>query len=272
MASDSHNTRLGGVKQELQDLKKDVNSLLADFKASIDTKFDVISNRLNAIEENFQRHVNDIITKELNESVVSIKDSITDALKEENFRLQQKVQHLENKLSDIEIVEYKLEQYTRRNNIEIQGIPSTVHDNLLEDKVIDIFSQLNITISKSDIEDCHRLGKANPENTIVRFVNRKFCNDKLEKKKKLMSINKMELGFKPDVALYISENLTPFNQRLAWQCRELKRARLIHSCWSSKGVVKIRRTMNERALSIDSEKDLTMLYPDFVFKGRDGSK
>ena len=270
MASDSNNTRLGGVKQELQDLKKDLSLSLADFKASIDTKFDVINNRLNAIEENFQRHVNDIITKELNESVMSIKDSITDALKEENFRLQQKVQHLEKKLSDIETVENQLEQYTRRNKIEIQGIPSSVHDSLLEDKVIDIFSQLNIAILKSDIEDCHRLGKANPKNTIVRFVNRKFCNDALEKKKQL-SLNKTELGFKPDVALYISENLTPFNQRLPWQCRELKRGRLIHGCWSSKGVVKIRRIMNERALSIDSEKDLTVLYPDFVLKGRDGS-
>ena len=153
MASDSHNTRIGCVKQELQDLKKDVNSSLADFRAFIDTEFDVISNRLNTIEENFQGHVNDIITKELNESVMSIKNSITDALKEENFRLRQKVQHLESKLSDIEIAENKLEQYTRRNNIEIQGIPSTVHDNLLEDKTIDIFSQLNITISKSDIKD-----------------------------------------------------------------------------------------------------------------------
>ena len=82
MASDSHNTRLRGAKQELQNLKKDVNSSLADFKASIDTKFDVISNCLNAIEENFQKHVNDIITKKLNESVMSIKDSIIDALKE----------------------------------------------------------------------------------------------------------------------------------------------------------------------------------------------
>ena len=82
MASDSHNTRLRGVKQELQNLKKDVNSSLADFKASIDTKFDVISNCLNAIEENFQRHVNDIITKKLNERVMSIKDSIIDALQE----------------------------------------------------------------------------------------------------------------------------------------------------------------------------------------------
>ena len=139
MASDSHNTRLEGMKQELQDLKKDINLSLADFKASIDKKFDVISNILNATEENFQRNVNDIITKELNESVMSIKDSIINALKEETFRLQQKVQHLENKLSDIEIAENKREQYMGRNNIEIQGIASTVHDNLLEDKVIDIF-------------------------------------------------------------------------------------------------------------------------------------
>ena len=176
MASDSYNTRLRGANQELQGLKKDVNSSLADFKASIDTKFYVISNRLNVIEENFQRNVNDIITKELNESVMSIRDSIIDALKEKYFRLQQKVRHLEKKLSDIEIAENKLEQHTRRIKIEIQGISSTVNDNLLEDKVIDIFSQLNIIISKSDIEDCHNLGKTNLKNTIVRFVNRKFCN------------------------------------------------------------------------------------------------
>ena len=82
MASDAHNTRLRGVKKELQDLKKDVSSSLAEFKASIDIKFDVISNGLNAIEENFQRHVNDIIAKELNEKVISVKDSIIEALKE----------------------------------------------------------------------------------------------------------------------------------------------------------------------------------------------
>ena len=93
----------------MQDLKKDVSSSLVDFKASIDTKSDVISNRLNAIEKNFQRYVKGIITKELNEIVMSIKDSIIDALKEKNFRLQQKVQHLEKKLSDIEIAENKLE-------------------------------------------------------------------------------------------------------------------------------------------------------------------
>ena len=68
---------------------------------------------------------------------------------------------------------------SKRNNLEIHGIPAEVKDNQLEEKVIDIFSQLNISLSKSDIEDCHRLGKSN---TIVRSVNQKFCEDVLEKK------------------------------------------------------------------------------------------
>ena len=94
----------------------------------------------------------------------------------------------------------------------------------------------------------------------------------MEKNKNITSLNKTKFGFKPYVALYISENLTPFNQYLAGQCRDLKRARLIHSSWSLKGVVKIRRTMNECTLSIDSKKDLTVIYHDFVFKGRGRSK
>ena len=79
----------------MQDLKKDVKSSLADFNASIETKFDVITYHLTTTEENFRRHVNDITTKELKEKVMSIKQSIIDTLKEENFRLYQKVQHLQ---------------------------------------------------------------------------------------------------------------------------------------------------------------------------------
>ena len=67
--------------------------------------------------------------------------------------------------------------------MEIYGIPSSVYDNLLEDKVIDIFSQLNIIISKSDTEDFHRLGKANPKNnsTICQSKVLRQCIGKEEK-------------------------------------------------------------------------------------------
>ena len=87
-----------------------------------------------------------------------------------------------------------------------------------------------------------------------------------------MALHKLDskrLGFKP-VKTYFSENLTPTNQLLAWKCRELKRAPMIHSTWSARGVIRIRirRTANESALSIKIDNDLKSLYPDFVFRDR----
>ena len=68
----------------------------------------------------------------MNESVMSIKDTIIDALKEDNAQLRNKVELLEKKLTEVEISCNKLEQYTERNDIEIQGIPPQIHDEKLE--------------------------------------------------------------------------------------------------------------------------------------------
>ena len=103
--------------------------------------------------------------------------------------------------------------------------------------------EVHIVATKSDIEDCHRLGENG--STILRFVNRKFCNVILEKKKLLKNIDKSKLSFANDTKIYVSENLTPYNQHLAWKCRELKRAKKIQKVWIMKGVIKIRRSPNE---------------------------
>ena len=78
----------------------------------------------------------------------------------------------------------KQDQYSRRNNLDIQGIPDSVSDDQLKEKVIEIFYQINAKIDKFDIEDCHRMGKSK-KTTIVRFVNRKNCKAILEKKVEL---------------------------------------------------------------------------------------
>ena len=64
----------------------------------------------------------------------------------------------------------------------------------------------------------------------------------------------------------VSENLTPYNQRLAWKCRELKIAKKIHKVWSMKGVIKIRRSPSERPYSIYNDDDIRYLFSDFIFK------
>ena len=258
----AENTRMGSIKQEILDPKNEFTSIITCFKDEMHQKFESMNNRLNTMGN----CIKSIISDQVNESIMQVKNSLIETLKEDNLKMQRKVETLEEQLAENDAYINKLDQYNRRNNIGIQGIPSSVSDDALEGKVIDIFKCLNISIQNTDIEGCHRLGKANPRNTIVRLVNRKFCYEALERKGNLKNVNNHGLGFEPSTKLFISENLTPLNQQLAWMCRELKRAGRIHGCWSSKGVVRLRCTMNERGISITNLLQIRDMYPDFAFK------
>ena len=69
--TESHNTRLGGIKQDIQDFKSDFNSLLSSLKNKIQSKFENINTTLNQIESNLENS----ITEQVNESILSVKDS-----------------------------------------------------------------------------------------------------------------------------------------------------------------------------------------------------
>lgn len=77
---------------------------------------------------------------------MSVKNTIIHVLKEENLKFQNKVKKLENQLLELDQKNNSLDQYTRSNNLEIQGIVANVADEKLEEKVIDIFSFLGIQV------------------------------------------------------------------------------------------------------------------------------
>ena len=132
--------------------------MLSSLKNEIQSIFENKNTRLNQIESNLESN----ITEQVKESILSVKDSIITALRDDNKMLQAKVKILEKKLAESEKSFNRLDQYNRRNNLEIQGIPSTVDDNVLEDKVMEIFKCLKIPLAKSHTEDCHRTGQIKP--------------------------------------------------------------------------------------------------------------
>ena len=84
MSSDgNHMTRLEGVKQEMQDLEAGFESLVNDTKYTINSKFNNINDQLKDTKENFTKSLHDIVP----ESISKVKDSIIEALREENFKL-----------------------------------------------------------------------------------------------------------------------------------------------------------------------------------------
>ena len=169
------------MKQELHDFKNEFSTQLSDLSHSLNEKFDSLYKLLGESEGKIKANINDIVT----ESLMSVKDSIIEALKAENLKLKSRVDSLEQKIIELDVSRHKLDQYTRRNNIKIQGIPATVSDDHLEHKMLNICKSMNLPVENSDIEGCHRIGKSDPKTTIVRFVNRKFCNLILDKKYEL---------------------------------------------------------------------------------------
>ena len=85
-----HTTRLGGTKQEIQDLKSGFEYLINQIKVNIDVKFSEINVQLEDIKETFASTVNDTVT----ESILNVKDSIIETFREENIKLQKNVETL----------------------------------------------------------------------------------------------------------------------------------------------------------------------------------
>ena len=78
----------------------------------------------------------------------------------------------------MEIKNNSLKEYARRNNLEIEEIPTSISDDELEKTAVAILNSTNVNLDSSDVEDCHRIGRYNngkPKKTFTRIANRKFC-------------------------------------------------------------------------------------------------
>ena len=177
----------------------------------------IISSLRSLFDQNF---------KELRSEVNDLKDVIIKELIEENKKLRESNTKLKDKVVELEGEVNELNQYGRRNNLEISGIPEDIKIDKLEEKAIEILGHVNVKIESRDIEGCHRLGKLKknsaPRKTIIRFVNRKNCLQALINRKSLRSMKSadMELG---NEKIYFNENLTPVNSRLFYLCRKLRK-------------------------------------------------
>ena len=164
--------------------------------------------------------------------------------------LFQKIEELENnnkilfnKMYDVEVKSNSNDQYSRRNNFEIAGIPDNITQDKLEVTVSKILDKLNIKVGWNDFQACHRLKNHSwsngPAKTIVRFVNRKHTILALSKKKTAKDIDISDIvGVSNNI--YIGENLCPAYRQIYDAAYKLLKRGIIKHLWSYKGIVHIR--------------------------------
>ena len=153
----------------------------------------------------------------MKDEFLNMKGVIIKRLQEELLR--SRCNKIENKVVSLEQSVNQVEQYGRRNNIVIAGIPDDITDDKLEDAVTSIMEDADVFIQNGDIEACHRIGKpdkkALSKKIIARFVNRKCCKKALINRKKLDNINsEMKYNFSKNNKIFINENLTRTNESI----------------------------------------------------------
>ena len=129
------------------------------------------------------------------------------------------------------------EQYPRRENLIISGIPACVSQKELQSTVINIVRELDLAIGPGDISACHRLGRGRngyPARVIVRFVNRQIVEFCLTNKKRLSELRgalRMNLRF--------YESLCSKNEETLRLCNSLQENDQIKYYFIRNGFVKI---------------------------------
>ena len=170
----------------------------------------------------------------LKDEVISLKDVITRNLQEENAKLRSRFEVLENKFNH-------LEEYGRRCNIELSEITDSIGGNKLECSVIKVMKAIDIEVDDRDIETCHS-------------------------KQKLASVNTSAAGLGNSTKLFIRENLTDYNNKLAFKCGKLKSASLVHSTFTRDGVVHIMKSDHSKYEKNTHMSKVVKLFPDFEFR------
>ena len=76
---------------------------------------------------------------------------------------------------------------SRRECVEITGIPRDIPHVILEDAVIKSLNTIDVNLIKNDLVACHRL--ANSNRNIIKVLNRKHAEQILNNKSKLKGMN-----------------------------------------------------------------------------------
>ena len=91
--------------QEFLDHKNEVGAFNSNLKDEIQQKFETINNRVNTMENSIKT----ILSFQVSESIMKVKDSVIDALQDDNLKMQKEVEILEEKLSENKLCVIKLD-------------------------------------------------------------------------------------------------------------------------------------------------------------------
>ena len=185
---------------------------------------------LQKTEENMGAHIATLTAeiKEINNHLNKLEADVA-VTKNVNTRLV-------DQLVDTERQCWANAQYSRRECLEVVGIPTSVKD-ALEDKVLNVFREIGVEIGQRDIQACHRVESSR---TIVKFSNRKDCLQILKVKRQLKDLDCALFNFPDGTKIFVNESLCPYYKGLWNKCKAVKNKNKLYQFYTINGIIRVK--------------------------------
>ena len=158
-----------------------------------------------------------------------------------------------------------LEQYTRKNSLEIHGIPEETYETT-EEVVLKLANALNVPVNPQDIEISHKLGRKGAKPIIVKFISHKVKTNLYKARTKLKNVSFSSLFPASTAAtrvasgrIYLFENLTSYRKKIVNRANEMRNDGSILSVWTMDGKIFIKTSPEGRPIKISELEDVDYL-------------
>ena len=196
-----------------------------------------------------------------------------DKLIEVNTLQKEEISNLKSQAAALKTQEIKdsikvdeLEQYGRRQNLEIVGVPEKEDENT-NAIVLEVAKMLDVDIMSSHISTSHRLPKkkASSRNNygsspiIVRFTSRDIRNQIYANRKKARFVDLKNFSVSDTKNIFVNENLTPTRKQLFWKTKQEVKNNSWKYIWTHNGNVFVKKDDNASITAIKNELDLNLI-------------
>ena len=110
-------------------------------------------------------------------------------------------------------------QYSCRECLEVVGIHTSVKDDALGDKVLNVSREIDIEIGQRHIQARHRVKN---NQTKVKFSYRKDCLQILRVKRQFKDLDCAFFNFPNGTKIFVNESLCPYYKRMWNKCKAIK--------------------------------------------------
>ena len=170
------------------------------------------------------------------------------------------------RIEKLERDNYRNQQYSRRETVELVGIPDDISDQPeLEEKVVEIFKYAGVDVNCRSFHAIHRL--KNKAVVIAKCTNRRDATAILRAKKRLRELDhssRAKLGITGK--LYVNESLYPEYKRLFGICNTLYKSKKIHSSYTINGTIKIIEKEGGTSKAVEHINDLNNFFGEGTIK------